>query len=879
MLITINRESISKVIDKFTVGHLAIFGLSLAITSGWYRALRRGYEYMANHLPILKAFPFLRDHFISMPLSLQEKSILSSIGYVALLIFGCVYTLFRISEQSQVSEWPKKVWLNVLAVSFVGISLVCISFRVPGYIPWLAVVGVFFLLLLVIVKRIIKIWIKFTTILAEKYEKSHDNCAVLTVTVSCIAIAIVVYLTTPKQDSLTFSQWLMLFGAAFTVGLAYWRMNHPVQAGQRLALVIVAYVALAFALFASSLPSIFRSDYWLISALFNSVDHVSMAGLKRIALFEMFGDIRFQPLAHWIMYARHLVFGNDVLLFNILNVLLHAAVGLFIFFILSQILGEKRYAFIFGLLFISLASQFDAVIWTYHIYILLGTLLTLASVALAMRYVQQRRLALLVWSFVMATVCVLLYEASMLVPALIPVVVYGFCIFRGEKFHRQEVIASLVGVLLSYGIYASVTAYGLTLIGLDGRTMSLHDILGSKNIHAAIKGALVNYKENGIIKNLGVISEIRIADIAYVELPKKYFKEWVEIPKILFGGILLLNFRITRRSWLLIGAIAAIGASYISIITLGRLITNDLSYVVTQPRYQYLPNAFLMLGAGLIFWERYKRSLATRHLITLILLLVTVWNVQNTLRAVAVVTTAMQPMNSHYERIREFLKTHDSENLFIDFIPDTGGKLALGSDIALDEMFGKRITKHINNVSYLYDGEQIRHNQRTIMKEAALLNDFTISWMYIDSHERPPKNIVEVIGRSDTYPRIIMSPDGFIEAYFIGPSSDIMPIRMLRRAKDESLVPEIGSWLHFIVEKNGDTLCLFQDSVLINKRKVTSGIKGWNADGRDLLGGYFQGSREVVFIAKTFMQLDKAKYECASMAIGSRVRLQVPKPW
>ena len=879
MLITINRESVSKVIDKFTVGHLAIFGISLAVTSGWYRALRRGYEYMASHLPALNAFPLLREHLISIPISVQERSALRSLGYVALLIFVCIYTLFRIAEQTHVSAWPMKVWLKVLAVSFVGISLVCICFRIPAYIPLLAVADVFFLLLLVIVKHVIKIWIKFTTTLAGKYEKSFGNSITITVTVSCIAIAVVVYLTTPKEDSLAFGQWLMLFGAAITAGLAYWRMSLPVQSRQKLALVIVAYVAWAFALFAFSLPSIFRSDYWLISALFNSVDHLSMASLKKIALFEMFGDIRFQPLAHWIMFARHSAFGNDVLLYNILNVLLHVAVGLFVFLILSQILGERRYAFIFGLLFISLASQFDTVIWTYHIYILIGALLTLASVALAIRYVQQRRLALLVWSFVVATTCVLLYEASILVPALIPVVVYGFCIFRDEKFHKREVIASLVGVLLSYGIYASVTAYGLALIGLEGRTMSLHDLLGPNNIYAAIKGALVNYKENGIIKNLGVISEIRVADIAYVELPKKYFKEWVEIPKILVGGVLLLNVRFTRRSWLLIGAIVAIGASYISIITLGRLITNDLSYVVTQPRYQYLPNAFLILGIGLILWERYKSSLAMRHLITLILLLVTVWNVQNTLRAVAVVSTAMQPMNSHYERIREFLKVHALENLFVDFVPDTGGKLALGSDIALDQLFGERITKHINNVSYIYDGERIKQNQRAAMEENALLNDFTISWMYIDSHERPPKNIVEIIGRTGTYPRIIMTPDGFVETYFIRPSGDMMPIRMPRRAKDESLVPELGSWLHFIVEKNGDTLCLFQDSVLISKKKIIGGIKGWNYDSRDLLGGYFQGSREVVFIAKTFIQLDKAKYGCASMARGSRLQLQTRKPW
>ena len=122
--------------------------------------------------------------------------------------------------------------------------------------------------------------------------------------------------------------------------------------------------------------------------LFNSIDGFSLKTLKDISFFEMFGHIRFQPLGHLLIFVRYLAFGNNILLYHILNIALHVSAAFLVFLVLKAFLKDTRFPFIFGLLFITLPSQFDTVAWTYHIYIILGTMLALSTIFLVYRYVE-----------------------------------------------------------------------------------------------------------------------------------------------------------------------------------------------------------------------------------------------------------------------------------------------------------------------------------------------------------------------------------------------------------------------------------------------------------------------------------------------------------
>ena len=648
----------------------------------------------------------------------------------------------------------------------------------------------------------------------------------------------------------------------------------------KLSLILILYIIIAGVAFHPTVTNIFRSDYWLIAPLFvKSQGNFSLGFLRDILFFEMFGDLRFQPIAHLLMFLRYLAFGNEVVLYNILNITLHIIVGFLVFSILYKHNRSIQFSLIFGALFLVLPNQFDTVNWTYHIYVIVATILVLLSIYLAYKYTEKKRGAYLLCSVITALLSAFLYEPTILTPALLFPLILSLYRYKKKIITKQNFFVILFVIIFTYFFYSFITTIGMLSIK-SSKTMSLQDVITWNNIFNSLKYIFVNFWESTFIKNVGVMPVIDIRDIVYVSPATVAVTNITSFLKVVLGIFMFLLFRTNKNNIHIILTLTAIAMAYIFILFMGRLTTNDPAYIMAQPRYQYLFNAILSIVSGLFLWNKYHQKYF-KYIIIAILVSVFAWNIQNISYANNQVTQVMSRIDTHYYGIKKFFSTNPSAKLFLDFTPDTQKQLCLGTDIAMDILFKKRITKFLRNASHIYDGHTFKENityQDNIPD--TYLKDFTIEWMYQHSSTLTPQKEIEIIGDNKTYPKISLIPDGFIEIAMVNIDTKKIDVYKFKHSYSlEKWTPSLGFWSSMIVEKNEEDLCFIFEGILQDKIKLTSKYENWNKDGVYLLGGYYKGVGTGCFIGHLSIQADVAKYRCGKHMKGDKMNVDIKAPW
>jgi len=633
----------------------------------------------------------------------------------------------------------------------------------------------------------------------------------------------------------------------------------------------------SFFIFHGGTRNIFRSDYWLIATLFNTQSITSLADLKRIVFFEMFGDIRFQPLGHMAMYIRHLAFGNSIMAYNILNIVLHSITAFLIYLIILEITRTTSLASVLGAIYIVLPSQFDCIIWTYHIYILLSTICVLISVYLVLRYILTERIHLFYLALMMDLFAILLYEPTLFSPAFLFLFLVGMTRWLDKKLTRRQIFFVAGSILVFYACYFILATVSLTYLNMKkSERMSLADLFQWKNLVQCCVGIWMNLWKTNFITNIGILPQIKIDDILYIHPSKEIFKNLNNI-LILFCGIFFLScFRIFKKNIWIIFSLLGIAISYIFIISMGRVLTNDLEYVITQPRYQYFVNAVLFIGIGVLLVRKYEKK-AIR--VGLIYFLATIFflNSLNVMEGIKEVSAAMRPINEHYYILKEFINKNEKTKIFLNFVPDMKKRFFLGTDIALDLLFKGHTTKFLDRAAYIYDGKEFKRNPLyQIGNPYHSLPDFTIEWMYRHlAHQRPTREVV-IIGREGVYPRIGMTPDGLVKIIMINQESRKLEEYVFRHPYGE----KPGGWSSFVIEKSGNGIAFIFDGTFQEKIQLIGGLYSeWHKDGSELLGDYYRGAGDVVFVSRLFIQLGSAKYGCKELKKGDKVPVEVKIPW
>ncbi len=621
--------------------------------------------------------------------------------------------------------------------------------------------------------------------------------------------------------------------------------------------IALVYGAAAASVFYPTAQSIFRGDDWLILMLFNSIDGFSLKALKEISFFEMFGHIRFQPLAHLLIFVRYLAFGNNIVLYHILNIALHVSAAFLVFLVLKSFLKDTQFPFIFGLLFITLPSQFDTIAWTYHIYIILGTMLALSTIFLIYRYVETERTAYMLAAVLFALISVLLYEPAFLAPAAVLFIAAGLYAGREKRLPRRN-LAIMAGLVLgTYIFYLGLTAWGFS-VTQPRHKMSLGIMATSTMVLNTLKVMAVNVWESLFVKNIGVSPYVQIKDIVYVKLPEVFYNDAAVIVKLALALFLTSLSRIARTHRYVFFTLLAVAISYIFIISIGRLVTNDFSYVPTQSRYQYFPNAMLVMAAGMLLWPKYRDN-RWRAVITTTLFAFFFWNSQNSLYANNQVAGAMEPLDAHYQKVKGFLSTNTGARLFIDFTPDTKGNFVMGSDMALDYLFKGRVTKFLGAATHVYDGVAFRENSAYFGIAGKYLNDFTVKWSLIRDKDRDIKSDISIIGSESVYPRISLAPGNAVKLELKDAATGAIDVFLLHYPGPSPNLTKTWVGAEMVVQKKDDEVTLSLNGMPYAKVALQSTYTDWSMDGIDLLGGYYRGAAESIYVNNLHFHADTAE--------------------
>ncbi len=685
----------------------------------------------------------------------------------------------------------------------------------------------------------------------------------------CLIALIVLYCSLVESHSIPPYQWAVLLSVTLLSAVVFGRLSSAkTRFKGDTALVYLTYLAVSIALFHPTITNIFRSDYWYILKLFQGVEGFSLEDLKRLSLFELFGDMRFQPLAHLMMYFRHLLLADNIILYHLLNIAVHALTGLMVFALLARVIRNYAFAFIFGLIFIGLPSQFDTVVWTYHIYIMSGAILLLAAVLLAIRFADTGKSSYMAFSGLFSLASILLYEPAIVAPVALFCITFLALRLEGNNLQKGLIVKAAICVVTVYLLYILVTLYGYSLVK-DTHKMATGDLLSAENIGRTIKGMWVNIYGSLLLKNIGIAAQTKIVHIVYMSPPEGVFSELQNILKLIVASFLVVLIRPVKGWRLIVLIIVGLGLSYLSIISLGRVYSNTLEYLISQPRYLYFPNAALTVAAGALLWKSFNRE-TLRPVMLAALGAVFFWNAHNVLIANNSVDKHMAFLDDPYYAIRSFTKENPSAKVKMDYNPFNGGRFYLGADIALDLMLGDRLTKFPTRATHIYTKDNRIIKNPAYAKGAAspLLKDFTVSWIYRPFKVAPPWKDVEIVGSKDNFPRVLLTIGGQIKVELKNEATGKIELYKLRHPylleKMNFFARRNDGWAEMIVSRSGDQLCFYFNGELLDRTVIGSGpYSNWQADGKELIGSHFIGYGGASYIADLFIEPELTGSKCS----------------
>ncbi len=700
---------------------------------------------------------------------------------------------------------------------------------------------------------------------------------------------------------LSFRHWIFIFLLLLLVAGVYFLIKKIENSFQRAVIVFCSYLSIAFIIFYPTIFNIFRSDYWLFKTLFHDAQgHLSFETLKFIALFELFGHPRFMPFANLFMYFENIILGNNIVFYHITNLVFHVVNSYLIFLFLYNITRELRYSYIFGAFFICLPSQCDMVAWEYHTFLLFSSIIILSSFLFVIRFNMFDKLPHLFISFVLMLFSLFFYEPHAIGLCVLLFMIcgkyhsYSWTIFKQRLIiSKRELIYIFALFALCYITYYFVFEYVMALTR-EKHLLSLPYIFSWKNNLAAINVVFINLWESTFLKNIGVHPFVDIGDIVYVFLTRNPFVNFTNIINLILGFILVSLFRIRRENGYIVVSLIIFIFFYLFIISAGRMHSSPGAwYITSQPRYQYFPNVIAVLLAGLLLFTKYKQE-KLKPLIALILISFIFWNSLTTMDSNRKLAKAMNPMDTYYYEIKDFIRDKPNARIFLDFIPsnydstwgEVPSKFFLGTDIALDLLLKDKVTKFIERATHIYDGHFFKNNNLYQKgKGNPYLKNFTVEWMYWCPPDVPPRKSVAFLGSDRIYPKISVTPENFVEVALKQSNTDKIDVYRLETPYDAFFEKKYrgrltGSWTSIVLEKDGDELFLIMNGILHTKIKLKHmRYEQWSVDGVDLFGPYYRGIGEAVFITRLFKQLDHAKYKCSNYSIGDFIGVDIKIPY
>lgn len=351
-----------------------------------------------------------------------------------------------------------------------------------------------------------------------------------------------------------------------------------------------------------------RGDWWAAFSHFYKFKGFGSEGLRQLMDFNTFAQGRFQP-SHIFLYGIYNLFGSNFMLYNILTLLLYFVLLYLIYRLCSYFIKSALLIFLIISFFSVLSTHFDIIRWSYHCYIILGAIALFFALNIICSLVDQGKAVLFLPVSLIMLVGLFCYEPYFLWPVMfLPLTI---AIKNNEGYKKQSnkpVFLVCFSVFLAYLFYILLMSNWMSSSYTELQYGAL-----AKMIHPAMLLKTFCYSFNNLffinflaglvpflVFPLKISANVELGGFLFnVFFLSRMFKAALFILPVALLIAFFTYLARPRINKIFTASFLLMGLGSFFILCLARMQTNDIFYVLSQPRYQFIPN--LCLSMALLF--------------------------------------------------------------------------------------------------------------------------------------------------------------------------------------------------------------------------------------------------------------------------------------
>jgi tetratricopeptide (TPR) repeat protein len=370
------------------------------------------------------------------------------------------------------------------------------------------------------------------------------------------------------------------------------------------------------------------SDDWHMFYFIHHLDDLP-GRLKwlHILNYDPFEQMRFQPLSRIFYYLMHLAFGANFVYYKIINLVFYFLSALTLYAFSTRFCNNSGVCAACAAMFVFLFNHCDIMLWAHHIYIIFGLLVFLLGFLSYMRFMSAGRPAFFCLSILCFLTGMWCYEPFFLWPFGV-LILSGIGRFRGSGNPQRTAPWIMLGVI--YIVYAVLYLFTRSLGTYAIARYGMQAFFNPQIFISAVFLTFFNLAYNGILVNIlpFLAFPLKVTENVYMGGPVLAYINSGHRPLVYAGGLTValvlfaLYARLRRKRYFeeikIFGFFFFLLFSVMYTLFFCRLITNGFTYGMTEFRYQYAQNAFLVLMAAFAI-DRFVR-LSRRISISLFLI-------------------------------------------------------------------------------------------------------------------------------------------------------------------------------------------------------------------------------------------------------------------
>ena len=388
--------------------------------------------------------------------------------------------------------------------------------------------------------------------------------------------------------------------------------------------------------------------------------------------------MRYQPLSRIFYYVFHVAFGSHFMFFQIFNFLFYLFCVIILYRFSLYFFRDRFMNAAFVGLFAFLFTHFDIVLWSSHIYIIAGFTMLLLGFIHYMKFLKTGGKARLPCVIVLFLAGILCYEPFFLWPAGIIIL---SCIKELRGISREKIIkANAVVLLIIFSAYFLFYLFVRSLGTYENPAYEIGDFLKLGSVIPTGFLVLFNTIYNNIAVNIipFLAFPLNVKENIYMAGPVINYIDRMNEEVIFMGGatagLLLVFFFVVfffvclyRKKGFeelkIIGFFLFLMLSQVWVIFFCRMIGGGLVYNLTEFRYQYIPNAFVILIVLVVFSRLLRPSRKARNILYIALSLLFILNVYCIRRVVNIYDFHFAKLQKMLTGIKTGIKTGEINNL------------------------------------------------------------------------------------------------------------------------------------------------------------------------------------------------------------------------